>query len=166
MTTSGIDYGSVSQMTVANLNSLANSASAGWQSDRVDNTSVKAVDYQVNLKIDLENTAAANDKAIYVYVVPWFWDGSAFVAGADGGTTTPPSGAEGNYTISTTHGFKMAKVIPYTASGQVVYGYFSIANLFGSMPDGWSLVIINYTGAAIAASGNAVQFKPIKYASA
>lgn len=166
MTTVSINYGTDVQMTVTNLNNLSNSSTAGWQSDRVDNTSTLAVDYQINIKVDLANTAAANDKAIYVYAVPWFWDGASWTVGADGGTTTAPSGAEGTYTISSTPGLRLAKVIPYTATDQVIYGAFNLASVFGSIPDGWSLVIINYTGAAIASTGNIVQYKPIKYVSA
>lgn len=167
MATVSINYGTDVQMTVTNLNSLANSQTAGWQSDRVDNqASLKAVDFQVNVKIDLANTAAANDKAIYIYAVPWFYDGSAWTAGADGGTATAPGGTEGTYTIATTNNLRLAKVLNYVATDQVVYGSFNLASVFGSIPDGWSLVIINYTGAAIAASGNVVQYKPINYVSA
>lgn len=161
-----IAYGTDVQMTVTSLNSLANSATAGWQSERVSNVSALAMDYQVNVAIDLANTAAANDKAIYIYAVPWFWDGSAWTCGADGGTVTPPSGSEGTFTVGTTHNLKLVKALLYTATDQIVYGHFNIAGAFGDVPDGWSLVIVNYTGAAIAASGNIVQYKPITYTAA
>lgn len=162
MTTVNRTPGTDVQMTVTNLNSLANSATAGWQSDRVDNTSEKASEYDINIKIDLANTPAANDKAIYVYVVPWFYDGSAWTAGADGGTATLPSGSEGTYTIGTTHNLRPGAVIAYTATDQVVCKSFTITGV----GDGFSLVIIDYTGAAIAASGNVVQYKPVHYVSA
>jgi len=107
-------------------------------------------------------TAAANDKAIYVYVVPWFYDGSSWTPGADGGTATLPSGTEGTYTIGATHNLRPGTVIGYTATGQVVNKSFTLTNV----GDGFSLVIINYTGAAIAASANVVQYKPVHYTSA
>lgn len=166
MPTISIDYGTDVQMTVTNLNSLASSATAGWQSDRVDNTTTKALDYQINFKIDLANTAAANDKAIYVYAVPWFYDGSTWTCGADGGTATPPSGTQGTYTIGATHNLKRLAISTYTTTDQVVYGQGNISSALGDCPHGWSLVIIDYTGAAIAASGNVVQYVPIKYTSA
>ena len=150
------------QMAVTALNSLANSATAGWQSARVDNTSEGAGEYDINIKIDLANTAAANDKAIYVYLVPWFYDGSAWTPGADGGTATLPGGTEGTYTIGATHNLRPVKVLAYTAADQVVCGQFTLTGV----GDGWSLVIVNYTGAAIAASGNVVQYKPVHYTSA
>jgi len=150
------------QLAVTALNSLANSATAGWQSARVDNTTEKASEYDINISIDLDATAAANDKAIYVYVVPWFYDGAAWTCGADGGTATLPAGTEGTYTIGATHNLRPGTVITYTATGQVVNKSFTITGV----GDGFSLVIINYTGAAIAASANVVQYKPVHYVSA
>jgi hypothetical protein len=163
MATVNINPGTDVQMTVTNLNNLADSATAGWQSAMVDNTSTKAVDYQVNVKVDLANTAAAAPSALYVYVVPWLYDGSAWTPGADGGTATAPSGSEGTYTIAATNNLILAKVLNYVATDSVIYGFFNLQNLFPTMPDGWSLVIINDTGSAIAASGNVVQYKPITY---
>ena len=161
MTTVNMDYGTDVQMVVTALDSLANSATAGWQSAMVDNTTEKAMAYQVNIELDLDATAAANDKAVTVYMVPWFWDGAAWKPGADGGTTTAPAGTEGTYTIAAGNSLIPVKVIPYVATGQVIHGSFQI----NQPPDGWSLVIINYTGAAIAATGNTVQYKPIHYVS-
>lgn len=166
MATININYGTDVQMTVTNLASLANSATAGWQSARVDNTSTKALDYQLQFTFDLANTAAANDKAIYVYAVPWFYDGSAWHCGADGGTATAPSGSEGTYTIGATHNLRLLRVITYTATDQVVYAAVSLSNALGDCPQGWSLVVINYTGAALAASGHIVQYVPITFTSA
>lgn len=149
------------QMTVTNLNSLANSATAGWQSARVDNTTEAAPEYDVNVKIDLANTAAANDKAIYIFLVRWFYDGATWFPGSDGGTATLPSGTEGTYTIGATHNLIPIKTLSYTATDQVVQGAFTITGV----GDGWSLVLVNYTGSAIAASGNVVQYKPVHYTS-
>lgn len=160
-----INPGNSVAMTITNLNGLANSATAGWQSARVDNTSLKAVDFQVSIKLDLANTAAANDKAVYVYAVPWYHDGTAWTVGADGGTTTPPSGSEGVYTVgATTHNMRLARTLVYSATDQTVHGHFNVLDIFGSScPDGWSLVILNYSGAALAASGNAILYKPITF---
>lgn len=163
MATIKVAYGTDVQMTVTNLNSLANSQTAGWQSARVDNTSDLNDDFIVNIKIDLANTAPANDKAVYVYVIPWFYDGSAWTVGKDGGNATAPSGSEGTYTISTTNNLGQPKVLNYNTADQVVYGHFNITDFLNVCPQGWSLVIINYTGAAIASSGNVVQYVPVTY---
>ncbi len=149
-------------MTVTNLNSLENSATAGWQSARVDNTTEKAAEYDVNVTIDLANTAAANDKAIYIYLVRWYYNGSTWTPGSDGGTTTHPAGIEGAYTIGATHNLTPIKTLAYTATNQIVLGQFTIQN----PGHGWSLVVVNYTGAAIAASGNAIKYAPVHYTSA
>jgi hypothetical protein len=162
MATANIAYGTPVAMTVTNLNSLANSATAGWQSARVDNRTTLAMAYQVDIELDMADTAKANDSAIYVYMVPWLWNGSAWVAGADGGTTTYPSGSEGTYTIAAGNSLVPVKVIPYVAQNQVVHGSFQIT----APTQGWSLVIVNYSGAAIAASGNSVNYVPITYTSA
>lgn len=155
-------YGSHVGMTVTNLNSLASSATAGWQSARVDNRSTVALDYEIQIVLDMANTAAANDKAVYVYAVPWYNDGSTWYA-ADGGTTTLPSGTEGTYTLGSPNNLKLLGVLNYTATNQNVQGNFNLKNAFGEfLPDGWSLVLINYTGAAIAATGNMVAYKPLK----
>lgn len=149
-------------MTITNLHSRANSATAGWQSARVDNTTEKAAEFDVNVKIDLANTAAANDKAIYVYLVRWYYDGSTWYPGSDGGTATLPSGIEGTYTIGATHNLVPIKTLAYTATDQVVQGQFTIKD----PGHGWSLVVINYTGAAIASSGSVINYAPIHYTSA
>lgn len=149
-------------MTTTNLQSLANSATAGWQSARVDDTSVKSLDYQINVQIAAVNTAPADPKAIYVYVVPWYYGDSTWSCGADGGTTTLPAGTEGTYTIASLNNLILADVINYATQNQPMSGQFNLSNIFGSsLPDGWSLVVINNCGITTAASGNVIKYKPI-----
>lgn len=163
MATQTRNIGSHVSMTVTNLNSLANSATAGWQSARVDDTSTKAIDYEIIVKLDMASTAAANDKSIYVYVSPAYYDGSSWYH-ADGGTGTLPSGSEGTYTIGAPNNLRILGILSYTTTDQVVQGTFNLSNAVGqTMPDGWSLVIINYSGASVASSGNMVAYKAIKY---
>jgi hypothetical protein len=160
--TRNIAYGADVQMTVTNLVSLPDSATAGWQNARVDNTSAKAIDYQVQFTIPMANTSPAAPYTLYVFVIPWFYDGSSWSCGADGGTTTLPSGAEGNYTIGTTHNLRLGMALTYTAAGQTLAGFFNVSDSLGmSCPQGWGLVVINDTGAAIAGSGVVVQYVPI-----
>ena len=155
------EYGTNTDPNIASLNSLASSATAGWQSDVIDNRTTKALDYEIMVSLDMANTAAANDKAVYVYICPAYHDGTSWFYN-DGGTTTLPSGAEGTYTIAATNNLVLAAVIKYTAADQVIQKTFRIGATMGyRMPDGFSLIIINYTGAAVAASGNQVSYKPI-----
>ena len=72
MAIQNISYGSKTVMTVTNLQSLANSATVGWQSDRVSNLSTKAIDYEIFVKLTTANTAPANDRAMYVWMCPFY----------------------------------------------------------------------------------------------
>lgn len=156
MATKNIAYGTYTAMTVTSLQSLANSATAGWQSDRIDNqTSVKAIDYEFFIKLTTANTAPANDKAAYVYVSPAITtDGGTTWLHTDQGTTTMPTGTQGTTTIVAGGGnMKLLGVLAYTTQNQTMQGSFNLSNAVGiSIPDGFSIIIINYTGAALSTS--------------
>ncbi len=155
-------YGSTVVMTVTNLQSMASSATAGWQSDRVSNISGLANDYHIFVKLTTANTAAANDKAMYVYVVPWFTtDGGSTWLATDQGTGTLPTGTEGTTTIASPNNLILPRVLNYTTTQMVVQGGFLLSNVCGQrIPDGWSLIIINFSGAALS-TGCVVDYKPI-----
>lgn len=166
MATVNIAYGTYVSMTVTNLQSLANDATdpyAGWQSDRVDNqTTTKADDFEVRIHLTTANTSPANDSAAYVYFIPWVYDGSAWAAGGNFGTTTLPTGSEGTASISDPNSMRVM-TLPYKVAQQILQGYVSIASLFGGIvPDGWSVAIRNCTGAALS-TGCVVAYRPITY---
>lgn len=152
-----------SSMTVTNLNSVANSATVGWQSIRVSNVSAKASDYKISVKLTMANTAPANDKAVYVYVCPHYTtDGGSTWLAASQGTTTLPTGSEGATTIASPNNLRLLGVLSYTTQNMVLQDNFLISNAFGNvMPDGFQIIIIDYSGAAISASGNSVHYSPI-----
>jgi hypothetical protein len=165
---SGIQYGTWTALTVTNLQSLANDSSdpyAGWQSARVDNqTSELAHDYEVRIHLPTAASAPANDAAAYVYLVPWVYDGSAWAAGGNFGTTTLPTGSEGTASMSDPNSMIQVRSLPYKVTSQILQGYFSVAAAFAQMPDGWSLAIRNCTGAAFS-TGCVVAYRSIKYTS-
>ena len=169
MTTINIAYGTYVAMTVTNLQSLAIDTSdpyAGWQSARVDNRTTLADDYEVQILLSTAATAPANDKAIYVYVVPWIHDGSAWTPMANFSTTTRPTGSEGTASMSDPNSMKGPIQIPYVITSQPLDGYFNIASLCGGMvPDGWSLALRNNCGAALG-TGCVVAYRPITYTNA
>jgi hypothetical protein len=152
---------SATSMTVTNLNSLASSATVGWQSDSVRNNVRKAVDYKINVKLTMSNASPANDKGIYIYIAPFYFDGTNWYA-ASQGTTTLPTGAQGASTIASPNNLRLLGVLSYTTQNQVCQDNFLLSNAFGNvMPDGFSIIIVNFSGAAVSASGNVVNYSPI-----
>ena len=144
-------YGSTNVMTVTNLQSLASSATVGWQSDRVSNLSLLANDFEIFVKLTTANTAPANDKAMYVYICPFYTtDGGSTWFAASQGTTTLPTGTEGASTIASPNNLRLLGVLNYTTQQMVVQDTFLLSNAFGNhLPDGFSIIIINYSGAAL-----------------
>lgn len=155
-------YGTYAALTVTNLQSLANSQTAGWQSDRISNLTDKALDYEIAAKLPMANTAPANDQAVYVYISPAITtDGGTTWIHADGGTTTPPSGSEGAYTIATPNNLKLLGTLAYKTQNMTMQGVFNLSGAVGqAMPDGFSIIIINYSGAALS-TGCVVSVRPI-----
>ena len=146
-------YGTYTAITVTALQSLASSATAGWQSARLDNqTSVKALDYEIFIKLTTANTAPANDKAMYVYINPAMTtDGGTTWLDSDSGIDTDPvDGAEGTVNIASPNNLKLLGVINYTSQEDILKASFNLSNAVGaSMPDGFSIIILNYSGAAL-----------------
>jgi hypothetical protein len=162
-----ITYGTWTSMTVTNLQSLANDSTdpfAGWQSARVDNrTSVLADDFEIQILLSTAATAPANDQAVYVYLVPWGYDGATWTPAANFGTTTRPTGSEGTASMSDPNSMKGPIALPYKITSQPIDGWFNVTALCGGIvPDGWSLALRNCTGAALS-TGCVVSYRPITY---
>ena len=167
-TVSGVQYGTWTAMTVTNLQSLAIDTTdpfAGWQSAKVDNqTSVLADDYEIQFLLSTAATAPANDKAVYAYIVPWSYDGSAWTPGANFSTTTRPTGSEGTASISDPNSMKGPISFPYIITSQPIDGLFSLSQFLASPPQGWSLAFRNNCGAALG-TGCVVSYRSVKYTS-
>lgn len=164
MSTNTINYGTYTAMTVTNLQSLASSATAGWQSARIDNqSSVKALDYEIVVKLTTANTAPANDQAAYVYISPAITtDGGTTWLHADQGTTTLPTGSEGTTTIASPNNLTLLGTLVYKTQNMTMQGVYLVSNAVGQfIPDGFSIIIINYTGAALS-TGCVVSYRAIK----
>lgn len=167
MATTALNLGTYTAMTVTNLQSLANDATdpfGGWQSARVANHSTLALDYEVFIDLSTAATAGANDKAAYAYIVPWITTdgGTTWVAGGNFGTTTLPTGSEGTASITEPNSMKFAQGMPYKDTSQRMQGSFSVASVCGFMPDGFSVVIRNCSGAALG-TGCVVAYRAMKY---
>ena len=150
-------YQATQSLTVTSLNSLASSATAGWQSDEIVNTTNLWLDIIVQVIIDHANTAPANSKGHYIFA------GGAMDTG--GPYTNPCTGAEGTLTLldvtANAQALRLAHFLPYTTADEVAESApFALAQCFGGIiPPEVVLAIINHTGAAIAATGNSVKYR-------
>jgi hypothetical protein len=148
-------------MTVTGLASLASSATVGWQSDRVEiNTEL---DVLVSIKLDMANTAPANDKSCYIYLCSWYYDSVTWY-GSSLGTATLPTGTNGACTIASAapNNLKLLGTLAYSTADMVLQDSYLLSNVFGTtMPDAWSIVVINYSGASTHSSGHKLMYKKI-----
>lgn len=145
-------------LTVTNLHSLASSATAGWQSAEIDNTSNLYLDSLVQVVLDFANTAAANSKCAYVFAASGLETGKL---------SNPFSGTEGTLTLTdvTTNAqnARLIGTVPYTTTDEIAEGSpMSVAGGNGGVhPPFWAVGIINHSGAALAASGNTVKYRGV-----
>lgn len=150
---------SLQTMTVTNLHSLASSATAGWQSAVVDNTSNLYIDAQLMIVLDFANTAPANSKAAFLFAY----------GGEESGTyTNPCSGSEGTLTLVdiTANDQCLPQIgrIPYTTQDEVAESApMSVRRGFGFLPSYWGVALINHSGAALAASANTVKYRGLYF---
>jgi hypothetical protein len=169
MTAHNVGYGTYSALTVTNLQSLANDAAdpfAGWQSARVSNLSDLSIDREFIIDLSTAATATANDKASYVFLIPWVTTdgGTTWIAGGNFGTTTLPTGSEGTASMTEPNSMRLAAVLPYKDTSQRMQGAFSVVSVLGWMPDAVSLAIRNCSGAAYS-TGCVVAHRPLNFAS-
>lgn len=153
--------GSDSVLAVTALQSLASSATVGWKSVLVDNTSTLALDYEVYVSLTTANTAPANDKAIYVYISPAHKDNGGTFRYTDGGTTTLPTSADAGYTIANPNDLDILGILSYTTQQMVCQKVWNLSQIYGqTMPDGFLIVIVNFSGAALS-TGCVVEVRPV-----
>ena len=149
---------SLQTLTVTNLHSLANSATAGWQSAEIDNTSNLYLDSLVQFVLDFANTAPANSKGVYVFAASGLETGKL---------SNPFSGSEGTLTLvdvtTTAQAARQIGFIPYTTQDEIVESTpMSVAaGNNGIHPPFWALGVMNHSGAALAASGNTAKYRGV-----
>ncbi len=146
-------FQAVQTMVVTNYVSLGNSATAGWGSAYVDNSSDLYLDALVMAVFPAVNTAPANNKAVYFFAfggndtTDFTTNGAAANAGTQGTMTYP------NVTSSPIVMPRIG-VAPYTTQNVAFkYGPFTVAKAFGGiLPNYWGLGAINYTGMTLSAT--------------
>lgn len=159
MSTLQISYGTATAITWT-LDSLASSTTAGRECTAIDNTSTKADDYRIQIKIVYPNSATANDKTAYVYAGGW--DGTNYVGGL--------TGSDAAYTfddITTTPSPMRLALAGFMVINKTrVFDIPSIATVFGGVvPSKFGLAIINYSGQTFSTSCTA-SYQAITYTAA
>ena len=159
-------YSSATSLTVTNLHSLANSATAGWSSAAVDNTTDLYLDAIVQLVLDPANTAPGSDSKFYLFAYGYSESGDPCTTGATSGNSVGTQGALTFPSISSAVQSLNYRAIPYTAQDVVIktpeYSICDILGLpFGALPPFWGIALLNFSGAALAASANTAKWRGV-----
>jgi len=150
----GTSFGTNTALTVTNLQSVADGA--GWQSANIDNTD--GLWAELFLTIATTTTAGDASGTVDVYLA----------ASTDGGTDHAggATGSEGGYTDSADvdpDNLRFIGSVPVDASETTArtYRHHIVVH---DLPEDFAIVCINNSGAALAASGNAVEYRLNKIA--
>jgi len=154
-------YGSPTAFDTTGIyqNLAVSSATAGWQSDTINNQIILANDYEIFVSLQMKFGTPANDKAVYIDICPWFKSTSTLLA-TDQGTVTLPTGAHGATTIASPNNLVRAAVINCATSKLLIRKSFSLKQVLGYVPDGFSLIITNFSGLADSTI-NIVKYTPL-----
>jgi hypothetical protein len=157
-------WGTEAALTITGLNSLASSPTAGWSLGYVDNSSLKMLDDWFQFVINPANTAPANDKAFYWF--GWGCNNLSFLpsTGASSGGTVGTAGALTFPNITTTP-ILLRKIYTqlYGVADTPINGdWFSLCRAmdWNDLPKYYGVSCLNYSGAALEASGNYVRHLP------
>lgn len=153
-------YSAIQTLTVTALQSLASSATAGWQAAEIDNTSTLYVDALIQFVLTHGNTAPANSKGEYLFV------GSGDETGK---LTNPLSGSEGTLTLldvtTTQQALASLGFNPYTTQNETVESrVYSVCAALGVpvLPPFWAPALINHSGAALG-TGCTVKWRGVSF---
>lgn len=146
MATVNIVYGTETALTWAGA--IASSATAGRQSNTIDNTSALADDYELSVSIVFPNSAPANHSTVYLYAGGWFgatnaWQGRPALSGSDGAYTF-------NDITTTPSGLELAKSCFMVQNTTGLFTVPSLATVFGgTVPAKIAFAVANYSGQTI-----------------
>lgn len=139
-------FGTATAFTKTNA-ALSSSATAGWKSNAIDNSSNLYLDALVAIELAAVNTAPANNKAIYLYAysliegTAYASTGAAAIDGSEGTVTFPDVTANAI-------NLPLLGVVPYVTQNVALNSAaFSVARCFGGiLPPKWGIAMINYSG--------------------
>lgn len=139
-------FGTATAFTKTNAN-IATSATAGWKSNAIDNSSNLYIDALVQVELAAVNTAPANSKAVFLYAYSLV-NGTAYTSTGDGTI----DGTEGTLTFPDVTAnavpIPLLGVVPYPTQNKAINSAaFSVARCFGgTLPPKWGIAMINHTG--------------------
>jgi hypothetical protein len=145
-------YGTSTAITIT-LANLASSATAGRESTAVDNGTNKYLDALVTVVLNVITGSIANDKAAYIWAY-----------GSEDGTifTDNATGTDAAITPEDPTCLRLVQVVPMPTALKAYEVVFSIAQAFGGvLPRKWGIVVRNYCGLALAATGSSASYSGI-----
>ena len=164
MTTTLLEnFGGVQTLTITNAN-LADSATAGWMSAAVDNSSNLYDDALVQVNLAAVNTAPANDLCVFLFAYALLDTAGSLYTSSGSGI---PSGSEGTITFPSVDTLPIVMpllgVIPYPVQNKAISSPpMSIAACFGGvLPPKWGICMINRSGMTL--SVTSIQWNGVKY---
>ena len=159
-------YGTEITITTTSLDSLANSATAGWGSGYIDNTTNKYQDISLNLRLTFANTVPANNKAVSVFLFSGNNTADLGTTGATSGGTCGTVGALTFPDITTlTNNLALAGFVfhPANFASDTQKKTILLSQYFGGpIPPYWGVALVNYSGAALS-TGNVLKYTGITY---
>jgi len=139
-------FGTATAFTKTNAN-IATSATAGWKSNAIDNTSNLYLDASVMAYLAAVNTPPANNKAIYLFAFSLI-EGTTYTSTGDGTI----DGSEGTVTYPDVGTLPVVApildVIYYPVQNKVLNSKASsvAARFDGVLPPKWCIGMVNYSG--------------------
>lgn len=155
-------------LDLTSFNSLASSATAGWSSQAIDNSSNLYLDYMAAVKFASVATAPASDKAFYMYGATSLNTTDLPTTGASSGNIVPSSTTTAAAltfpSVSTLQSLlPLITAVPYpvsTITNQTPL--YTVARAFGGLIGLFLwLPMVNFSGMAIAASGNSYKYRGV-----
>lgn len=161
-----VAYGSASSLISTTLNSAASSSTATFQSSWHTNTAGGNLylDALLTCTFVVGTGSTAGEKGITIYGLASY-DGVSTTT-RSGGNAPSVAGSPTTYLMddpTTTPGvYPVIGFIPVPTASQTYRRTFSVAQAFGGwLPSQWGILVRNYTGFALAASGSDCSYTPI-----
>lgn len=154
-------------MDLTSFNSLASSATAGWSSTYIDNSSSLYLDYLFAVTLAAVNTAPGSDQYFYFFHASSLNTTDRPATGASGGVCANSSSTAATLTfpsISTTPPvFPYAWKQPYNTQNIAQQSpVFGVARCAGGWPGLYVwLPALNFSGMTIAAASNAIKYRGV-----